>query len=135
MAFFLLEGKMSIALSLSEPLDVVDAAISYSLHRHCEGWSEFTRDTPALGRVIYRLYREDLGNLGEIELRKLGEEKTVLEARRPKPPPGRDFTPEELHSIRSLGNQKDKHQRIVEIHSRYVLSAKSNTSACSSITI
>lgn len=107
---------MSYVWYPSKSLDVLDTAISYSLDCHCFGWTNFTREEPALGRVTYKLHREDLGSLGEIELRKLDEGKTVLEVRRPKTPPRREFTPEELWSIRLLDDEEAKHRTIVEIH-------------------
>ena len=96
---------MSVVWHVSVSLDVLDKALFFSLRRLCGGWTDFTREifTPEMSPwdgVIYRLHREDLGDLGSVELRKLGEGKTALEVRRPKRPPRREFTPKELEFMR-----------------------------------
>ena len=90
------------------PFDILDAAVNRDLHGYAPGFVEFERREDTHGSVVYRMWQEDLGDLGTLTVRKAGDRTSVLEVSNPPHPQHRDPTPEEMAEIHAITGQREQ---------------------------
>lgn len=97
------------ALELPIPFDILDAAVMECLPGYVRyGWIDFTREHITPVSVVYMLQHDDLGELGEIKLRKVSEKDSEMVVVDPPRPRDRSATPEEQDAIAAT---PDAHKR------------------------
>jgi hypothetical protein len=96
-------------------IDAIDAVLSRSLEkpRYGRGFIDFARRSVGNGRIVYELTQQELGAIGEIELRPESQAATWLRFSATKDPGTRAYTAEELESIRK--EREGKNRLILEL--------------------
>lgn len=63
---------------ISTPFDVLDAAVNEKLNEFFNGYVGFKRETATYGSVVYKLSQYQLGDIGELRIRKLDDSQSEL---------------------------------------------------------
>jgi hypothetical protein len=93
---------------LHKPFDILDAAVFEYLPGFGGGWVDFEREEATHGSVVYRLSQDQLGDLGTIKLRKLGDDLSELSVDGPPRPAGRSRTDEEKAASRAIEDRAER---------------------------
>lgn len=95
--------------------DILDALVTECLPGYAPGFVDFTREEITGSSVVYRLWQAELGDLGEIRLRKISEKESELYIGDPPQPPGRRPTPEELDAIRAMPSPEERFRGMTDL--------------------
>src|SRR5690242_2694973 len=107
---------MGYMIILPVPFDILDAAIAENLTYLPRGFVENEREPITSASVIYHLTQEQLGEVGELRVRKLLQNKSELYLCDPASPKTRHPTEEELTLVRSKSNRDEKVAAMSEIN-------------------
>src|SRR5262245_48892918 len=112
---------MNFSLVVNIEFEILDAAIHECLPGYAPlGWIEFNRVviTPASSR--YNLSLEELGDLGNITVRKIDSKKSILDFRDPKRPSAKAVTQEEWNSSNfSQYPKEERFSKKLELFKKY----------------
>ena len=100
---------------LSVSLDVIDAAILACFRGWASGVVEFKREATTLGSVTYWISQNELGDLGEIHLRKKSENVSEIDIDDPPSPQKRGITQDEKDTFQFVQNKEEKQRALVAI--------------------
>lgn len=96
------------SIELPLPFDILDALVMECLPGYAPGWVEFTREQITPATVVYSLRQDQLGDLGQITLRKVSKRSSEMSIVRPRRPTSRDRTPEELEAIAAIREREER---------------------------
>lgn len=111
---------MQFILELLIPFDILDARVHAALTECVRGYVslrgvDFTREQATLGSLVYRLQDYQLGDLGGVQLWKVGEKRSEMVVVDPPRPLGRRYTPQERKAIKAIPERDKRHQAIVDL--------------------
>ncbi len=97
-------GSIEVPLSF----DILDALVMECLPGYAPGMVEFTREQITPATVIFWLRQDELGDLGQMRLRKVSKRSSEMSIVRPPRPPSRDPTPEELKAVAAMPGREER---------------------------
>jgi len=92
---------------ISIPFDVLDAAFAEKLSYFPNGYVDFIREGITGSSVIYKLSQEQLGQVGEIRIRKINNSQSELFVKDPGLESIRALTKDEKLSLKTANNQDE----------------------------
>jgi hypothetical protein len=95
------------------PFDALDAATDAALRRAAPGWVEFAREPLTFGSVVYHLWQRELGDIGQMRLRKITETLSEIWVLEPERHEMQLPTRDEIYQTYSL-SEADRQARRIE---------------------
>lgn len=107
---------MSFFVVLPIPFDVLDAAIAEKITHFTDGVVEHVRLSITDNSSRYCLNQEQLGDIGELRIRKLVDGQSELYVKNPRRPGQREFTDEEKALKKSKTSVDERNRYISEVN-------------------